>query len=164
MNDTLERTHGLYSAPELEAGLHPLRAPCPSCRGVHGEIRSRGGQDCVFCRSCNRFQYNAPRVETGRAVRSVQTVHEAIKPKLRAQVLERATGRCELCGARTDLHVGHLLSVEAGLAQGLTETDLNSTENLCAMCPECNLGLGKQPVPLRLAVAIVMARLKRNTT
>lgn len=138
---------------------YQLRKPCLACGSSIGEIRPSGCQDCVFC-SCGKFQYNAPRVETGRAVRSVQTVHEAIKPNQRARILERATGRCEMCGVRRDLHVGHLISVEEGLKQGLTEDSLNSPENLCAMCQECNLGLGKQPVPLRLAVAIVMARLK----
>lgn len=41
---------------------------------------------------------------------------------------------------------------------GLTDEEINSDDNLAAFCDECNLGLGKQPVPLRLAVALVMAR------
>jgi 5-methylcytosine-specific restriction endonuclease McrA len=115
---------------------------------------------------CNRHCYNAPRVETGKAVRTVQTVHEAIKPKLRAKILERATGRCELCGKGSELgplHVGHLISVEQGLAGGSTELELNDPENLAAMCAECNLGLGKQTVPLRMMMSIFMARMRRNS-
>jgi len=72
--------------------------------------------------------------------------------------LERATGRCELCGSRAELHVGHLLSAEAGLRHGLTEATLNSDENLAAMCAACNLGIGKEVVPLRLAIAMLLAR------
>ncbi len=115
----------------------------------------------MLCNRCGKWQYNAPRVETGRAVRSVTTVHKDLKPKARANVLLRSTGHCELCGASgVPLHVGHLLSVKDGLDRGLTEVELNGEENLAAMCEECNLGLGKQTVPLRLVVAIVLARLR----
>ena len=86
-------------------------------------------------------------------------MHKAIKPKKRARILIRASGRCELCGSRTNLHVGHILSVNSGLALGLTESDLNDDENLCAMCEECNLGIGDETVPLRLAVGILRARM-----
>ena len=142
-----------------------MRKPC-LCGGVNGIVRQVSSQDTVRCVACDRFQYNAPRVETGREVRSVSTVHEAIKPKLRTRILERATGRCELCGkdgrAAGGLHVGHIISVKQGLEQGLTEVEINTEENLCAMCAECNLGLGSTPVPLRLAVAMVMARLRNQ--
>jgi 5-methylcytosine-specific restriction endonuclease McrA len=154
------------SAALLEATEpYRMRKAC-SCGEEFGTVRTVGNQDTVRCARCNVFQYNAPRVETGRAVRTVSTVHEAIKPKLRARILERATGRCELCGAdgraAGGLHVGHLISVKDGLERGLTEVDLNTEENLAAMCAECNLGLGQQTVPLRLAVAIVMTRLKNQ--
>jgi 5-methylcytosine-specific restriction endonuclease McrA len=119
-------------------------------------------QDCVFC-DCGAFQYNAPRVETGRAVRTVKTVHDAIKPKTRRDVLLRASLACELCHSWTkELHVGHLVSVADGITHGLTDDEINSEANLCAMCAECNLGLGKETVPLRLAVAMVMARVRRH--
>jgi hypothetical protein len=140
-----------------------MRAPCRKCGGPTGRIEERGAQDCVFCSSCGAFQYNAPRTETGKKVRSVTTVHNGIKPNQRSRILQRATGRCELCGKRPEtaaLHVGHLLSVKDGLVRGLTELELNNDDNLCAMCDECNLGMGKQTVPLRLAVAMVMARLR----
>lgn len=142
--------------------LHELRKPCSGCDSTSGYIESKGTQDVVRCSSCERFQYNAPRTETGKRKRSVSTVHAAIKPKIRARILLRANGHCELCGASGELHVGHLLSVKRGLAEGMTEAELNSDENLCAMCPECNLGLGKEPVPIRFAVAILMARLRRD--
>jgi len=105
------------------------------------------------------YQYNAPKIETGREVRSVESVHKAIKPKLRAAILMRAIGRCELCGSKTNLHVGHLLSVDAGLKLGMSEAELNDSENLSAMCEACNLGIGKEPVPARVLMAQVLSRI-----
>ena len=149
--------------PEPEREPYRMRKPCVSCGSEFGRIRETGAQDCVYC-LCGRFQYNAPRVETGKAVRTVTTVHNGIKPKQRARILvERAGCRCELCGStKGELHVGHLLSVEVGLKQGLTEDELNDDENLAAMCAECNLGIGRNPIPLRLAVALQMARVRRK--
>jgi 5-methylcytosine-specific restriction endonuclease McrA len=139
-----------------------MRKPC-SCGNADGVIRPTGGQDCVYCAACSRFQYNAPRTETGREKRSVSTVHSALKPKRRAQVLLRANGACELCHTSgAELHVGHLLSVDDALKSGLTDEEINSLDNLCAMCAECNLGLGKETVPLRLAVSMVMARVRNQ--
>jgi hypothetical protein len=64
-----------------------------------------------------------------------------------------------LCGGKIDLHVGHLLSVNEGLKQGLTDQQINDDENLAAMCAECNLGYSERPVSLRLLIAVLMARL-----
>lgn len=133
---------------------YPLRKPC-SCGSTTGRIEERGAQDCVFC-SCGRFQYNAPRVETGKAVRTVATVHNGISTKQRARILLRDGNACSICHAKDKhLHVGHLLSVDVGLSMGLTEVELNDDENLAAMCDECNLGIGNTPLPLRLCVAIL---------
>jgi len=140
-----------------------LRKPCARCGGTTGRIQPRNGQDCVYC-DCGAFQYNAPRTETGKRQRSVSTVHRAISAKQRARIVQRATGRCEICGSRGILHVGHLLSVKRALELGLGEAEINSDENLAAMCEECNLGIGEEPVPLRLAVAIVMARIRKGRT
>ncbi len=138
-----------------------MRQPCPKCGGTEGVIETQSGQDRVFC-LCGAWVYNAPKTETGRAVRSVTTVHNGIKPKLRMRIIERANGHCELCGAKDNLHVGHMISVDAGLKAGMTDAEINSDENLYCSCDECNLGLGKTPIPLRLAVALVMARLKNQ--
>jgi 5-methylcytosine-specific restriction endonuclease McrA len=137
---------------------HALRAPCV-CGSELGVVLERNGQDTVRCARCEKFQYNAPRVETGRVQRSVSTVHAAIRPKQRARILERAGARCEVCGARDRLHVGHILAVAVGLSYGLTEVELNHDENLLALCEECNLGQGGAPMSLRLAIAIVRARI-----
>lgn len=138
----------------------PLREPCQRCGNGIGRIEPRSGQDCVFCASCGRFAYNAPRVETGRAPRTVATVHEGIRPKTRWAVLARANGRCELCGAIGTLHVSHLLSVKDGLDNGFTEQQLNTAENLAAFCEECNLGQGRTSVPPVLWLALMRKRLR----
>lgn len=144
-----------------------LRSPCKRCGGTEARTETRNGQDCKFCAkpSCGAFQYNAPKTETGRAPRTVSTVHNGVTTGKRARILLRATGKCELCGKRPTteqhgLHVGHLVSVKQGLGLGLTEDQLNDDENLAAMCDECNLGIADEIVPLRLAISIIMARTK----
>ena len=136
----------------------PMRAACRGCSCDLGVVREVSGQDTVRCSACDRFAYNAPRVETGRAQRSVTTVHNGIKPKQRSRILERASKRCEVCGNAGNLHVGHILSVDAGLAYGVTEELLNDDENLICQCEECNLGQGATPMSLRLAVVILRCR------
>lgn len=139
---------------------HQLRKPCANCSGRSARIETKNGQDCLYCTGCGRWQYNAPKTETGRAARSTQTTHESIKPKLRAQVLMRANAHCELCGkSGCDLHVGHLISVKSGMDNGLTDAQINDLENLCAMCSECNLGLGAEPVTLRFCISLLINRM-----
>lgn len=136
-----------------------MREPC-MCGHPLGRLIEKNGQDTVRCLTCDRFQYNAPRTETGRAVRSVRTVHKGIRPSDRSRILERDGYRCVLCCATgVPLHIGHIVSVEHGIATGLTDDELNHDENLIAECEECNLGNGSQPIPLRTAVAILRARL-----
>jgi len=136
-----------------------MRALCKECADHIGVVAEVNGQDAVRCRTCNAFQYNAPRTETGRAPRTVTSVHNGIKPKQRARILMRAGARCEYCGSRDSLHVGHILSVEAGLEFGVETDMLNHDENLLALCAECNLGMGHEPMSLRLAVSILRARI-----
>ena len=145
------------------AVTYTMRKPCVACGSEDGRIEQRNGQDCVYCLTCGRFQYNAPKTETGRAPRTVETVHNGVKPKQRARILLRANGRCDLCGkggSEANIHVGHIISVESGLAGGLTEAHLNDDENLCALCDECNLGVGAEPMPLRFAIRVLLDRLK----
>lgn len=139
-----------------------MREPCRVCGGLEGSILEKTGQDTVRCVACDAWVYNAPRVETGRKQRSVTTVHAAIKPKQRMRILDRASSRCEVCGSRGNLHVGHvghIVSVVAGLNYGMTEVELNDDENLMAMCEECNLGQGAEPMSLRLAMVVLRARI-----
>jgi 5-methylcytosine-specific restriction endonuclease McrA len=69
---------------------------------------------------------------------------------------------CVLCH-RNDLplDIGHLISVHDGRALGPTDAELNSDENLTAMCWPCNSGVGSGTLPLRLVVAVLRARTAR---
>jgi hypothetical protein len=88
-------------------------------------------------------------------------MREAMSPSLRALVMVRAGGACELCHSYgIPLTVGHLLSVDAGRKEGLSDDVLNCEENLSAMCEACNSGISNQPVPLRVMVAIITTRCK----
>jgi 5-methylcytosine-specific restriction endonuclease McrA len=136
-----------------------MRAPCSRCGGGLGRIEERSGQDCVFCLGCGKHSYNAPRGETGRPVRHVKT-RENVKPGKRAAILLRDGAACVLCRAADEhMHVGHIISVDAGLLAGMTQDELDDEENLAVMCEACNLGIGSQPLPLRTAIAIVRARI-----
>ena len=142
---------------------YPMRAPCRYCGHEFGVITPRGGQQCVFCESCGRLAYNAPKTETGEALRTVTTLHNGIRPKQRMRVLAACSLRCVICGANGEnviLHVGHLLSVADGLALGLTETEINADANLAAFCEECNLGLGQESIAPRLLAAIVLRHVR----
>ena len=57
------------------------------------------------------------------------------------------------------MHVGHVVSVAEGFTTGLSDDEINDEENLIAVCDECNLGQGSQPIPLRVAIAILRARI-----
>lgn len=138
-----------------------MRQACPECTSPFGYVERRNGQACVFCAACQRFVYNAPRTETGERQRSLTTVHNGVKPKVRAMVILRANGHCEMCGAdlaTVDWHVGHLLSVKDGMAEGLTDTEINHQENLCALCAECNAGIGEHSITLRMILRIALRR------
>lgn len=137
---------------------YALRAPCRYCGETSGYLETRNGQDCVFCARCARLAYNAPKSETGRAPRPVMDGREPISARRRVHLLERANGRCELCGATGNLHIGHLVSLKDGPALGLSEAELNGDENLAVLCDACNLGLGSESVPARLMAALVKRR------
>jgi hypothetical protein len=139
--------------------LFPLRVPCRHCSGTSGLISQVNGQAVVRCSDCRRFQYNAPKTETGAKPRTVAGTHNGIKPSTRIRIIERATGRCELCGSRENLHVGHILSVLDATAAGLSDYEINSDDNLAAMCEACNLGLSSLSISPRLYVALFRRRL-----
>lgn len=146
---------------EPASGLHVMREACRFCGNQFGVITNTNGQAVCHCSDCGKWLYNVPKAELGTIQRTVTTIHNGIKPKQRARILERATGRCELCGSKDHLHVGHLLSVNDGLEMGLTEHEINDDENLSAMCEECNLGLGSITISPRIYVAILRRRLQQ---
>lgn len=148
--------------PPIDRDNFTMRTPCLSCSEQTGRIVERNGQDTVRCLSCDRFCYNAPRTETGRAQRSVSTVHAGIKTNQRSRIIMRDGARCVWCGATQatkNLHVGHIVSVDAGLQYGLTDAEINDDENLVALCEECNLGQGSEPMPLRVAIVVLRTRI-----
>jgi 5-methylcytosine-specific restriction endonuclease McrA len=141
---------------------YPLRKPC-LCSAETGYIREQSGQQVVYCTLCHRYQYCAPKAETGLPQRSVRNRPE-LKPSKRARIIDRDNGACVGCHrADVILHVGHLLSVEDGRRLGASEDEIWSDENLAAMCEECNLGFGKHTVSLRLVYRILQARMARST-
>jgi 5-methylcytosine-specific restriction endonuclease McrA len=136
-----------------------MRAPCADCGSTDGAITTVNGQDTVRCAHCHRFCYNAPRTETGREQRTLRT-RPQMPASQRARILLRDNATCVLCHrAEVALDVGHLISVCDGRALGLGDVDLFSDENLAAMCAACNSGLTSETVPLRIAAAVLMARL-----
>lgn len=119
----------------------PLRSSCP-CGGTSGHIITRGGQDCVYCDNCARYQYNAPRVETGRAKRTLQT-RPGITPAQRARVLTAHDHACIGCGGRpptVELTLEHIISREMADHYGMLDPLIDSEWNLAPMCHECNSG------------------------
>ena len=139
-----------------------MRATCRfGCSTDAGYVTEVNGQKVVRCALCNKAQYNAPLIELGLKPRSIAAIHDLIKPKQRWRILERSNGRCELCGAKDELHVDHLVSVAIGLRYGLTETELNSDENLAAFCIACNLGKSDLPLSPRLYAVLLRERIQR---
>lgn len=138
-----------------------MREPCPACDCLEGTITTKNGQDVVRCADCRAYCYCAPRVETGREPRSLRT-RPTIRPSQRARILMLDNGTCVLCH-RNDLplDIGHMISVDDGPVSDLTDAELNSDENLAAMCSPCNSGVGRETLPLRIVVAVLRARTAR---
>jgi len=134
-----------------------------ACRG-NVSLSMRGPNYFKSCDKCGLRQHEKmwlTKVEAGVESRSVQSTHKGIKPATRARILERGSLRCEICGATNVLlQVGHFLSVAEGERSGLTVDEINSDENLFSTCEECNYGQGQRPVPIRILLAIIRARIK----
>ena len=103
----------------MDAGMMDwkLDKPCPKCGSTVGTVVDQGQHLRLNCATCGKYQKFLSREEAGLHPRTLTSVHNGIKPKQRARILERATGRCEICGTRGDLHVGHIISVAEGVAQ-----------------------------------------------
>lgn len=139
-----------------------MRAPCIRCAEPLGRIEHRNGQDCVFCSACDAWCYNAPRVETGKATRSVST-RPGITPGQRARIMETHGHACVSCGATAPavvLHLDHLISREDAERHGFLDDIIDSEWNLAPMCEECNLGkrvLGSASVRLMYRCLLIKA-------
>lgn len=139
-----------------------MRAPCQRCGGSMGRLETHGGQDCVYCLNCGKHCYNAPRTETGRAVRSLRT-RPRIPPSQRSRILALDAYACVLCHTTArELDIGHLVSVKEGTERGVPEASLYDDINLAAMCALCNSGLGKKSVDSAMILAIHLARSTRS--
>lgn len=131
---------------------YPLRRPCVKCGEDRGRLNPSGGQDCVYCLN-GHFQYNAPRTETGKERRSLQTIRHT-PPSQRYRLYERAHGRCELCGGDGPLTVDHVLPERAGF-DFVTGSMLESDDNKMALCAECNSGKShRTPAPWLIAALL----------
>jgi len=131
---------------------------CPQCGSVKAFVTETSGQNVVRCNGCEKHLYNASRTSLGEKPRTLATTHAAIKPKQRMRIIERASGRCETCGSRSLVQVGHIVSVADGHKLNLTDDIINSDENLICQCAECNSGQGGGTMPLRMYCAILKAR------
>lgn len=131
---------------------------CKKC-GLEGNEPDKDRK--VWCKRCGHY-WNASKVEAGEEPRTLKTTHEAITGAMRKEVLFRSNGKCEMCGRRDSLQVGHLVSVEAGHSYGLSDAEINHPENLCAMCEECNSNVRADIVPLRVALVMITDRIKRG--
>ena len=128
------------------------------CRKCGHEDNTADAERKVWCAKC-RFFWFASKADVGEKPRTLKTTHEAITGATRRQVLFRCGGKCELCGRRGPLHVGHLVSVEAGHKYGLTDSEINHPENLCGMCEECNSNVRAEVVELRVAIVMIRDRI-----
>lgn len=129
-------------------------------------LMQKGPNHYKVCLRCDKRQHEKvwlSKVEAGIEKRSVQSTHQRIKPKTRAKIIDRASARCEMCGARNViLHVGHFISVDEGHRAGMTDDEINSDENLYCSCEECNLGQGSRPVSIRILVNIIRGRMSNE--
>lgn len=134
---------------------------CKHCGSSRGTPNMDGVHERVNCAKCGRYVYFRGKVESGRKKRSVSTVHDGLRTSTKAKVKLRSNGMCELCGksfSESPCHVSHVISVNAGLAHGLTETELNDAENLVALCEECNIGLSDTTLPVRFVARVLRCR------
>ncbi|WP_094361749.1 HNH endonuclease [Mycobacterium marinum] len=139
----------------------PLRGPCP-CGGTEGRIKTKNGQDTVWCSMCGTYAgFNATRAETGRPRRVLRT-HRKISASQRARIFLRDRSMCVLCGRRENLVMGHAVSLRDGYADGLSDALLYCDANLVALCAECNAGLGGNSIPPHRLLLIFALRAQRQ--
>ena len=121
-----------------------MRDQCKRCGCPHGDVETRGGQDCVHCANCSFFCYNRPRSESGRDVRSTRT-NAGIRPKVKARVLATHGHQCVSCGRSPALHgvvldIDHLIPLALAERHGMLDDLTRSEVNMAPVCAECNRG------------------------
>jgi 5-methylcytosine-specific restriction endonuclease McrA len=136
-----------------------METECKHCGGPC-EIRPNGPHLERVCQACGKHNgFAKKKPEDKRSA----TLRGNIKPNQRSRIIQRAKTRCECCGRPASatgvgLHVGHVVSIDAGVKAGVSLEVLNSDENLIAECEECNLGHGRAPLPMAVFIAILMTR------
>ncbi len=138
-----------------------MRTPCPECSTPDGIVETVNGQDTVRCAWCRKHCYNAPKTETGRAVRTLSKRPD-ISTGMRAAIFLRDGGACIICHSTDRPEVGHLISVGDGAKYGIDFDLIHSDENLAVMCAACNNGIGEETVPIRLICKAFLVRIARN--
>jgi hypothetical protein len=146
----------------VEARPITMRAECRfGCGTTEGVVREVNGQDVVRCARRGKAQYNAPRVETGRAVRTLAT-RPTITPSQRSRVFEAHDHRCIVCGKGASdgvrLDLAHLISREDAAAHGFLDELIDSEWNLAPMCAECNSGQGRRTFPIALVYRTLLIK------
>jgi 5-methylcytosine-specific restriction endonuclease McrA len=119
-----------------------LRKPCIHCGGTEGSITTKNGQDVASCAACGRYAYCAPRVETGREVRSLST-RPNLKPAVRFRILDQFGYTCIACGRGApdvELRVDHIISRAAAEMAGVLDDLIDSEDNMAPLCEPCNSG------------------------
>jgi hypothetical protein len=84
---------------------------------------------------------------------------QTIRPSQRTRILLRDNST-RVLSHRHDvpLDVGHLISGDDGHALGISDAELDSDDNLAAMCAAYNSGLSSATLPPRLLAAALWAR------
>lgn len=134
---------------------------CPKCGYSLTIVCANGPHLSKSCVQCNKFIGHVSRVDAGVKERTSQSIHSSIPERIKNEVRMRAGCKCEICGVpsyKTQLHIAHLISVNDGLRFHIPTSILNSLENLALFCDECNLNMGSETVPLRIAVIITAIR------
>jgi hypothetical protein len=152
----------MYRESEVANGAadYPLREKCRYCGATMGTILVVNGQDTVRCGGCGRGLYNAPKTETGRALRTL--TREEVPPGVAYVVKERAHFRCEFCGKgpmEAVLDVDHLISVHDVQAMGIVVRFANHIDNLAFLCNICNSGKGRKSIKLHDLLILQISRL-----
>lgn len=132
------------------------------CGCETGYIVEKGAQDVARCAQCDRYQYCAPRFETGKATRTLAS-RPGLTPSQRARVLDAHDHACIGCGRRppaVTLDLDHLISREDAERHGFLDDLIDSEWNLAPMCAECNSGkraLGSASIRLMYRCLLIKA-------
>lgn len=133
-------------------GLMEESIQCHHCfKTSDNPVKHKGPHIEVTCGKCQRHIKFIKKTDCGLNQRNKQKSRAnqyVIKPAIRARILLRDKGTCQLCGAtNTQMHVDHKQSVNHAIKQGWQSTDINSDNNLWTLCETCNLGKKANCIP-----------------